>query len=175
MSYVCDYCSKPVGPHIPLHLIEVEGERRSIVYTNQRRDAETGEKSVITTHGTEIVREFKICPVCSGTKPRIETQINALPHIALCTALQGHGKGCKKPYVECVVCLRNERAYGTIPAKALAVALETPKAKGVRISIGSLVVSSLLQRAKDLGKRAAADFAAAYSMMKTYERRGGGI
>lgn len=62
--YRCDYCSKSVGPSVPLNLIAADVDMRQIEYVNLNEDGE----SVVVGRGTEITKEYKQCPECAGVK-----------------------------------------------------------------------------------------------------------
>lgn len=176
--FICDYCSKAIGPRVPLNLRQVAGEERHVTYQVVRRDPETHGETRSTAFGTEITREFKVCPECLGLKSKTtQPQYGTSPlgYIALVRSLQEHAKRCKKLYVECSACLLAELTYFTVPIDLLTTALETTKAKQGHFTLGAIAVDNLLKRGEHASKRGQADFAAAYAVLKGYEQRGGGI
>lgn len=58
--FICDYCTKPIGPKIKPYMVVVPGEMRPRTYENFNADGD-----LIVTHGTEITAEYKQCPQCA--------------------------------------------------------------------------------------------------------------
>lgn len=74
--YICDFCSRPIGPRVKLSLVTFPSDIRQVEYTNEVPDPDSKEDGrptnrapkLITkvTHGTEIIQEFKQCPECAA-------------------------------------------------------------------------------------------------------------
>lgn len=176
MSFICDYCSKPTAPRIPLRLLQVDGEARPVEYRNLNRNkTEENDAMFIFSKGYEITAEYKVCPSCAGVVSKHEAKPDHTIHIALVRVLQAHGKNCKKKYEECWICQGNELKLRAISAPALNMALTEVPAQRVHVSLGSIAVDNLINRTMDETKRAKRDFEAAYPLLKGYEQRGHGL
>lgn len=60
--YRCQKCHVVVGPRIPVHRQIAEVRPQTYTFTRVNEDEE---EEVVTTHGTEIVKEVICCPACA--------------------------------------------------------------------------------------------------------------
>lgn len=176
--FKCDYCSGDVGPRVPLRLMTVPGEERNVEYHNtvvrvDDRDREYEEE--VHTKGKEITAEYKVCPVCAGMKPVIEAKPDHSVTVALFSGIRAHGQKCKKQYVECEMCKKNELAARSAPVDSITHALQEVQARRFTQTIASVAVENLIARSGMKSKRALSDFNVTYGLLKQYERRGGGL
>lgn len=167
--YNCDTCKKPTGPRIGLNLVPKEERPKDYIV-----ETEDGPK---TTFGREIDSELKLCPTCAKVKPRTTNVVNRdhSASVTLGLSLQGHGKRCKDLMADCSTCQRNLRTYASLPLPAIQRVLEEPRIHTGRITIGAMLLDSMMRRTYDKSKRSSADFTAAYPVLKAYEQRGGRI
>ena len=154
--------------------IVVPAETRS-----QRYDYDDGEGHPAVSFGTETVREAWLCPACAGIPIPVQPAADISASVGLGLAMQAHARKCNKKLEDCVMCQRNVQTYRSVSAPAINAVLCERQASAGRLRVADLVMTSLMRRAKEQtkdgvqGRRAKADFAAAFSVLGGYERRGG--
>lgn len=171
----CESCQRPTGPRVSPILVVTETRER--VYLGIGRDEEDRVLVPVGT-GYEIVKERKICPACAGVVVPTVREDGAEARVAKGVYLSAlaHVKKCKEKLIEdCTICQRIVRVLSTIPAPIISTLTENPRAREFTTSLGAVLVDNLIKRADHKGKRAQRDYAAAYSVLKPYEQRGGGI
>jgi len=168
----CSVCKAKVPPRVkPLIVPKEERTRQYNFY-----DAED---NPVVRFGTEIVNELLLCPSCAGIEEHVEPVVDTAA-VGLGLACQAHAKKCNKKLDECFVCQRAINViYPSIPAPAINKVLSESQIHNGRVSVCELAVGSMLRRTKEQvhggkqGRRAKADFLAAFPVLKGYESRGG--
>lgn len=178
--FICGNCGISSLPKVSPVLVPVE--TRNVEYTNYDSLGE-----IVRSVGTEIIREQKLCPGCSGIPVKVESEPDFTPLILATKGYHSHTRGCsgKKPVkdrdgnkigeVDCKVCVRVGEAFFSMPLQGLSKALEDPLNFPMRTSLAALCVENMLTRSNDRSKRGKRDFEAAYPLLKEYEQRGGAI
>lgn len=167
----CDFCSTPTGPRVSPRMVTLE--ERDVTYQSA-----FDEDGVLKSAGAgrEIVYEGKQCPTCSPTYvPRVEVVPNYTGERAFVGNTSKHTKGCKKVLADCEACQNIIKKIGGFSLPALSFALTEPQAQSGKLSLAEVVVENLIARSMDDSKRAKADYAAAYGVLKPYEARGGSL
>lgn len=65
MSYICDNCGKNTPPNVPCNKLVVETRPKTYVQVHKDK---AGFVRETRTHGTEIVKEAKLCSSCFTLK-----------------------------------------------------------------------------------------------------------
>lgn len=170
--FICEFCSKPCGPKISPNMVSLESELRKVDYRGWNDEGHL----VIVSSGIEIMAEHKQCPSCSGIAIRSVPTYDYTGYRAVTSGMWSHAGKCRHMLAECSRCLANVEAFSAFPLPALNYALaEVSKATRLRTSLASLVVDGMIARTLDETKRAKADFAASFPILKEYEGRGGGL
>ena len=169
----CTNCKKSSLPRTKPVIVPAEERTRQYNFF----DAEDNPKVMF---GTEIVREAWLCPGCAGITLAPEPVIDIQASVGLGLAMQSHARKCNKKLDECFVCQRAVKtAYPSIPAPAINKVLSEPQTHTGRLSVAELVMTSMIRRTAEQvrngkqGKRAKADFLAAFPVLKGFEARGG--
>ena len=113
--YICSDCRQPIGPRISPVLMVTQ--TRSVTYTNPVPDS----YEVRTTHGTEIVKEVKLCRPCAQMEPVNPPETyNVEAAIGAAKGREDHARRCKKPFDDCKLCQDNLRWFNSLPLTTLA-------------------------------------------------------
>lgn len=168
--FICDACHQPTGPKVSPILV---GETRDRIYNGYDEEGVFQQVGA----GFETVFAHKFCPTCAGVGARKEPPS---PNINIAIASYGsalvHVRKCKERLIEdCDTCKRIVGMMAQLPLPAISRCTEQPQARPFTSSLASIAVDNLLSRTNHQSKRASADFAAAYPMLKKYEQRGGGL
>lgn len=167
--FTCDYCQKATGPHVKPIVVVDPMESRARTYVNPGPEG-----AEVVTMGHEIVREYRKCPPCAGTKQALPTFIDD-SILARIATMQEHAVRCKKALGECKTCSTNAEAFAGLPMNAVSKALEPKMDKPARFCIATLTVEALIDRTNDKSKRAKADVKVAMGVLDAYRSRGGGF
>lgn len=170
--FKCDCCKKAIGPKVSPFVSVVES--RPVSYTFDRIDPETEEVIQLTSVGSEVVREEKLCPECAqGLEgaPKLGTPatVDYTKTINLALLMQEHGKRCKDTPSECKVCQRNMEFFGALPLNVLNIVLSDKVVAAPRFRTGAVVAASAGQRDKQGSKRAASDVVAAATVFAKHD------
>lgn len=185
--FVCDFCSKPIGPRIKPLMIVPEGATRSKSYSNkiETPPIHPGGKSTYHVKGSagfERIVEFKSCHECQGLKP-VETPSTTITPIANVTGMHTYARNSKKRLDEDYLMRQYLELYKTFPKLNLAVSLQDDKVSekkwGDKIpTFAYVAVENLMRRGEDADKghlRAKADFIVGYGLLKSFELTGGKV
>lgn len=166
MGFKCDFCSKHSSSK-PLKVVLETHETKQYGYDE--------EGNFVTHLSRGPVAEFNQCPPCSGVEVTPQIKPDYSGYKAITMAGIAHARSCKKMVVECDKCKKNLADFAKFPLPILSICLESPQVRPAAPSMAEVLVGNLIARAEEKSKRAVADFAAAYPILKQYEQRGGGL
>jgi hypothetical protein len=184
--FKCESCQKTVGPRIsPV----VSAQVRAKSYIVKREVELLGEVEDIVM-GSEIVREYKLCPTCAGVKfPMPQgTEIPGRDVIhAKAAGFQAHARNCSgyksvkdsegKKIGErpCPVCEQSREFFHSLPLGILNEELSDRPAVAVRVTMVNAMAEGMYNRTKHQSKRSGADFLEAFRVLKPYAQQVGAI
>lgn len=171
--FQCSNCKRSSKPRTSPTFVPTE--LRHVEYSNQAYDPIEDTNFTKITSGTEFFAELSLCQECAGLKPASESHADLSVQIALGLTVQSHGKKCRELLAECKTCQRNLRIAQSLPLGAVAAISTEPLAKNARFRLITIALDNLMTRTTDQSKRATADFAAGFGLIKGYESRGGGL
>lgn len=180
--FTCDSCHKPSAPGVSPLMVPVQ--TRPVEYMGMDEELKV---LVIKGLGTEIVKEHKVCPTCSGASLHsdVVTATNNQAYLALGLSMQAHGAKCsgKKKYTRngvkveepCPACERNVKAFLEIPDHIMNLILTEPSNHVKPPTLIARAVERLIDRSTHKSKRARADYGAGFALFQAYEQAGGSL
>jgi hypothetical protein len=183
--FVCDFCSKPIGPKVKPLMVTFQADARSMTYTNQVPHPDNVDDYNFTNRtpktitkisvGYEFEKEFKSCAECQGVEVKAQPKGEDKAWISVVKGMQAYARKSNKKIDEDKVMQVNLERFKDVPLGIVSQGLEDPKVASPKWSLAHTIVGNLIERVKDKSKRASADFNAAFATMKAYESRGGSL
>lgn len=125
--FLCDTCKLPIGPRIsPIMVTTMTRERG---YENLVYNVEEDIKQKVSSYGSEIVSEAKLCHPCAGVEVRSEPPVDIKHWLTIAKHNFDHAKGCKgvktrtvngeKVTEDCKMCQRIILSWASVPVNIL--------------------------------------------------------
>ena len=167
----CSYCQTPTGPRISPIKVVIETERVLYPGVGMNEDGDPYPDGV----GFQTIQEVNQCQTCAGIAlPKVEKP----SYVTLRLAGQGkinHARACNKSMGECKPCQLVAGFFKGLSAPAISEVLRDSVAVGLRTSLASVAVENLITKSTWVSKRAKSDHLVAFSILKGFEQRGGGL